>query len=256
MNRPYGVRLVKIIASLLIVLLLPLLVAAQGRFFQRGGETALHNPGYDSRFVFTRIRYRGGGFFGGGSWSHDYPRADQHLPRILEDITTLSPRIDGTNVFDLDDPEIFQNPIIYVSEPGFWSIRDNEAANLRTYLLKGGFIIFDDFEGPQQWNNMAAQMARALPEHRWIQIDVSHPIFHSFFELKTINAPHPTVNVTPAYYAMFDRNDPSRRMIALANHNSDLAEYWEWSATGLFPVDTTSEAYKLGVNYIIYAMTH
>jgi hypothetical protein len=245
------------VALFVLIVILPILVSAQGRFRQRGGgESAFNNPAYDSRFVFTRIRYRGGGFFGGGSWAHDYPRADQHLPRILEDITTMTPQLEVSSVFDLDDPEIFQNPIIYVSEPGYWTIRDNEVPNLRAYLLKGGFIIFDDFEGPQHWDNMSRQMARAVPELRWVQIDVSHPIFHSFFELKAINAPHPTMNVTPGYYAMYENNDPKRRMIGLANHNSDLAEYWEWSATGLFPVDTTSEAYKLGVNYIIYAMTH
>jgi hypothetical protein len=74
--------------------------------------------------------------------------------------------------------------------------------------------------------------------------------------MTTNDFPHPLVNVTPTYYAMFEHNDPSRPMIALANYNNDLAEYWEWSATGMFPVDFTSEAYKLGVNYIVYAMTH
>lgn len=244
------------IAAFVLVALVPLMVAAQGRFRQRGGGQAVDNLTYDSRFAFSRVRYRGGGFFGGGSWSHDYPRADQHLPRILEDLTTLRPQVGGSNVFDLDDPRIFENPILYVSEPGYWAIRDAEAKNLRAYLLKGGFIIFDDFEGPQQWDNMARQMAQAVPELRWTQIDVAHPIFHTFFELKAINAPHPTVRVTPAYYALFEHNDPKRRIVALANHNSDLAEYWEWSATGMFPVDTTTEAYKLGVNYIIYGMTH
>jgi hypothetical protein len=245
------------VAALVVAVLVPLVVAAQGGFGRRGrGPSGFQNPDYDSRFVFSRIRYGGGGFFGGDSWAHDYPQADQHLPRLLEDITALDPQLDVSNVFVLDDPEVFNNPIIYVSEPGFWRIRDSEAVNLRQYLLKGGFIIFDDFEGPQHWNNMAAQMARAVPELRWVEIDVSHPIFHSFFELQSIDAPHPSVRVTPAYYAMYLDNDPNKRMVALANHNSDLAEYWEWSATGMFPVDFTSEAYKLGINYIIYAMTH
>jgi hypothetical protein len=235
--------------------LLPLVAAGQGRYRQ---ETAASNLDYDSRFVFTRIRYGGAGFggFGGASWAHDYPRADQHLPRILDDLTTIRPRLEGSNVLDLDDPEIFRNPIIYISEPGFWRIRDSEAANLRTYLLKGGFVIFDDFEHEEQWNNMAEQMRRALPDHGFVEIDVGHPIFHSFFEMKTIDFPHPLVNVTPTYFAMYLNNDPSQRMIALANYNNDLAEYWEWSATGMFPVDFTSEAYKLGVNYIVYGMTH
>jgi hypothetical protein len=211
---------------------------------------------YDARFAFTRIRYSSGWGRGGGSWAHDYPRADQHLPRILAELTTMRPRLEGTNVFDLEDAAIFENPIVYVSEPGFWTVSDNGAANLRAHLLKGGFVIFDDFEGEAQWDNMARQMGKVLPQHRFVQIDVRHPIFHSFFEMKTIDFPHPTVNVMPSYYAMFEDNDPTRRILALANYNNDLAEYWEWSATGLFPVNFTNEAYKLGVNYIVYAMIH
>ncbi len=101
---------------------------------------------------------------------------------------------------------------------------------------------------------MARQMSQVLPDHQWIEIDVSHPIFHSFFEMKRIDFPHPTVNVIPSYFAMFEDNDPTRRIIVLANYNNDLAEYWEWSSTGMFPVDTTNEAYKLGVNYILYGV--
>jgi hypothetical protein len=218
-----------------------------------GGQEA--SADYDGRFTFTRIRYGGWGR-GGGSWAHDYPRADEHLPRIVAELTTMQPRVGSSNVFDLEDDGIFHNPVIYVSEPGFWAITDAGAANLRGHLLKGGFLIFDDFEGESQWDNMARQMARVLPEYRWTEIDVTHPIFHAFFEMKRIDFPHPLVNVIPTYFAMFDDNDPSQRIMVLANYNNDLAEYWEWSATGMFPIANTNEAYKLGVNYVIYAMTH
>jgi hypothetical protein len=243
---------VRIRSAVLLSVLLPFIALGQEPRSARVSE----NLAYDSRFAFTRIRYHSGWNRGGGTWAHDYPRADLHLARIVDDLTHVRPRLDGSNVYDLDDPDIFLNPVIYISEPGFWTIGDAEAANLRTYLLKGGFVIFDDFEGPQQWDNMRRQMARALPDHRFVEIDVRHPIFHSFFEMKKIDFPHPVVHVTPSYYAMFQDNNPSRPMIALANYNNDLAEYWEWSATGMFPVTFTSEAYKLGVNYIVYAMTH
>ena len=214
-------------------------------------------PDYDGRFAFTRIRYGSGPGRRGGSWAHDYPRADEHLPRIIADLTTIRPRADGeSNVFDLEDDRIFQNPILYVSEPGFWTVTEAGAANLRAHLLKGGFLIFDDFEGPEQWDNMAQQMAHVLPAHRFIEIGVSHPIFHTFFEMKRIDFPHPLVNVIPSYFAMFEENDPTRRIVVLANYNNDLAEYWEWSSTGMFSVTSTNEAYKLGVNYIVYGLTH
>jgi hypothetical protein len=76
------------------------------------------------------------------------------------------------------------------------------------------------------------------------------------FDLKRLDVPHPTVDVVPDYRALFLGNDPNGRMVALANHNADLAEYWEWSADERFPVDVTSGAYEMGVNYLVYAMTH
>jgi hypothetical protein len=160
-------------------------------------------------------------------------------------------------VLDLDDPRVFDNPIIYISEPGFWTIRDSEAVNLRNYLLKGGFVIFDDFDGADQWSNMAAQMARALPDHQFIDITPEHPIFHSFFDVTNLYVPNFMVpGTTPVYRAIFENNDPSRRMIALANHNNDIAEYWEYTAEGLYDPDPRNNAYRLGVNYIVYGMTH
>ena len=169
---------------------------------------------------------------------------DQNLSAILDYITNMRVRLDGTNVFDLDDPGIFENPILYVSEPGYWTISASEAENLGKYLRKGGFIIFDDFEGDYHWRNMAAQMAQALPDHHWIPLTVDHPIFHSFFDIQKLDVPHPSVNVIPSYRAIFEDNDPSGRMIALANWNNDLAEYWEWSAEGLFNPDPTNDAYR------------
>jgi hypothetical protein len=251
----------RIIGAVLVVLLLVPLVYA-GQFFQlrRSPRQDFATVEYDSHFAFTRIRYNanlGSGFFrGGGGWEHDYPTADRNLAAILDYITNMRVRLDGSNVLDLDDPRIFDNPILYMSEPGYWTTTEAEARNLRAYLLKGGFLIFDDFEGRGHWNNMVAQMRRALPDHSFIPITVEHPIFHSFFSIQTLNVPHPSMSVPPGYLAMFENNDPTGRMIALANWNNDLGDYWEWSAEGLYGADPTNDAYRLGVNYIVYAMTH
>ena len=213
------------------------------------------NPGYSDRFVFTRIRYGGGGRRGGDAWAHDYPQADANMPRILREISRLNAHVGGSNVLDLEDPEIFKYPILYLSEPGFWGVTATGAEHLRQHLLKGGFIIFDDFEA-EQWHNFAAQMKRVLPDHTPIEIDQSHPIFDSFFRVPNPYVPHPLVRVTPEFYGYFEDNDPTKRMLAMVNFNSDLAEYWEYSGTGFFAMDLTNEAYKLGVNYIIYGYSH
>ena len=234
----------------------PLALAALlsgGHAPQRGYEQVPYNGG----FTFTRILYGGGGGFrrGGSAWAHDYPDADQHISKIVEYISTIPINVVGTNVYDLDDPEIFRHPIIYLSEPGTWGITDSEAENLRKYLLKGGFLMLDDFEG-QQWYNMEEQLRRAMPDHQLIEIGPDHPIFSSFFHVKDIYVPHAMYQLKPSYYAIFEDNDPKKRMLVLVNHDSDLAEYWEFSDTGMFPVDLSNEAYKLGVNYIFYALTH
>lgn len=212
---------------------------------------------YDGRFTFTRIRYGGRGFGrrGGAAWAHDYPDADRNIQLILSEFTTVPATRGVSNVFDLEDRGFFRYPIIYMSEPGFWTITDEGARNLREYLLKGGLIIFDDFEAAQ-WYNFEAQLRRAMPEYDLIEIGPDHAVFRSFFAVDDIYVPHPLVRVTPKYFAMFEDNDPAARMLALVNYNADLAEYWEYAGRGFFPVDITNEAYKLGVNYIIYGLTH
>jgi len=239
----------------LLIVAIPLVASGQIRG-RRGAELAGANLPYTGQFVFTRIMYGSPGWgFGGSSWSHDYPRADHHLPRLLEHLTSIDVNLGGSNVFTWDDPEVFKFPVAYLSEPGFWQLTDSGAKRLREYFLKGGFVIFDDFEGEQLYN-LEAQLKRTLPEYRLIEIDVTHPIFQSFFEMKTIDIPHPMYGLHPTYYGIFENNDPTQRMLAIINHDNDIAEYWEWSDTGFLPIDLTNEAYKLGVNYMIYGMTH
>jgi hypothetical protein len=236
------------------------LVAQRGGGF-RGSRGSIERVPYNGKFTFTRLRYGGGrGFgFGGGwgsnAWNHDYPQADMHLPMILEALTAIEPNLNVSNILDLEDPEIFRNPVLYMWEPGGWRITDEGARNLRDYMLKGGFVVFDDFEA-DQWYNFEDQFRRAMPEAEFIRLDGSHRMFHAFFELDELNLPHPSVRVEPAFYGVFKDNDPDGHLMALVCYNSDVAEYWEWSGRGYFPVDTTNDAYKLGINYMIYALTH
>jgi hypothetical protein len=217
-------------------------------------------PEYDGRFTFVRLRWdsgSGGRWRGGFSnaWNHDYPRAEQNLMTILKDLTLIDAVTDGSLILALDDPRLFKYPIAYMWEPGFWTMSDVQALRFREYLQKGGFAIFDDFER-EQWNNFEAQMRRVLPEARWVKLDRSHPIFDSFFRMKTIEFPHPMYGFKPTYYGIYEDNDPRRRLMVIANHDNDVAEYWEWSGRGMFPVDASNEAYKLGVNYMLYGLTH
>ena len=216
---------------------------------------------YDGRFTFVRLRWNsgaGGGRFRGGmsdAWNHDFPRAEQNLMRILKDLTLVDARTDAGLILTLDDPRLFLYPIAYMWEPGFWMMTDAEGERFREYLQKGGFAIFDDFE-QDQWINFENQMRRVLPEGRWFKLDKTNRVFDSFFRMDTIDFPHPMYGFLPTYYGLYENNDPSKRLMVIANHNHDVAEYWEFSGTGTFSVAPSNEAYKLGVNYMLYGLTH
>jgi hypothetical protein len=219
------------------------------------------NTEYDGRFVFVRLRYGSSlGDYGYGrysGWVHDYPRADVHLMKILKELTFMAPRMDGSNIFSLDDPQLASFPVAYMSEPGGWLPSEKEVEGFRAYLAKGGFVIFDDFDGAWDSHNLEKQMDRVVPGGRFIELDGTHPIFHSFFEIDSpLDFVPPYGTEPPLFKGMFEDNDPTKRLIAIANYNNDIGEYWEFSDTGLVPIDLSNEAYKFGVNYIVYAMTH
>jgi hypothetical protein len=217
------------------------------------------NAEYSGRFTFVRLRYEplSSGFRRRDfMWDHDYPRAERHLSTLLEELTTVVPHRDSTNILAADDPELFKFPIAYLSEPGFWTMNEAETTNLRAYLLKGGFLIFDDFERGD-WFNFAEQMRRLLPEHRLVQLEPDHPIFHAFYDIDSFEGfRHPYSGMQSEFYGVFEDNDPAKRLLVIANYNADIGESWEWSDTGFIPIDLTNQAYKLGINYIVYAMTH
>jgi hypothetical protein len=266
----------KVLAVLLIVSALAVMAVAAGaqsRGRQRQQFRVQRTPqnydginvGYDGQLAFVRLRYATGlgGYGRRGSrepaWAHDYPTADIHMMKIVNDLTTVGPHIDGSNIYSLDDPELMDHPIAYMSEPGFWSMSDDEAKGLRTYLLKGGFIIFDDFRG-RDWWNLEEQMRHVLPEGHFVEIDASHPIFNSFFEIKDLSFLRSYNESSsefgrPTYWGIFEDNDPKKRLIAIANRDNDLGEYWEYSDTGTDPVDFSNEAFKFGVNYFVYGLT-
>lgn len=212
---------------------------------------------YDGRWAFVRLRHTVGvgGFGRGGEppWAHDYPTAERNFARILQEITLIKPHLDESNIFTMDDPDLFAYPIAYMSEPGFWQMSDAELEGIQNYIKKGGFVIFDDFRG-SHWYNFEEQVRRVIPDGRLVPLDTSNPIFHSFFD---INIAETQGYYGPAtFHGVFEDNDPDKRLLLIANYNHDLGELWEYSATGFVAVDLTNDAYKYGVNYIIYAMTH
>ena len=211
------------------------------------------NVPYDGQFTFARIRYT---VYGRSGWEFDYPQMERNFMAALRELTTLRPHIAGSNIHTLDDPELLRYPIAYLSEPGYWIPSDAEAAGLRTYLAKGGFLIVDDFMRGE-WENFAHQMRRVLPDARLVRLDVGHPVFDTFFHVDSLGMPYPHDPYLAAeFLGVFEDNDPAKRLMVVINYNNDIGDYMEWSHQDWLPVNPTNDAYKLAVNYVLYGMTH
>jgi uncharacterized protein DUF4159 len=228
--------------------------------FRGRSEAVLPNAAYDGRFTFVRLRYGPATQYVSQRipWSHDYPAGERHFMKIMNELSLLNPHIEETDIIGFDDPELFRHPVAYMAEPGYLTLSDDEAVRFREYLTKGGFVIFDDFaERRGGWFNFEAQMARVLPGARFVDLDATHPIFHSFFEIDNLDIiPQYYDSGRPIFRGIYENNDPAKRLLVMVNFNTDISEYWEFSDTGFKPIDESNEAYKLGVNYIIYGMTH
>jgi hypothetical protein len=244
-----------------------------GNFF--GGALGCPNPPfknvpYDGKFTFARIIYTGGPgncyYRGEPSWAHGFGyterTAEGNLMKITAEVSALKGHVDGTNAVAIDDPMLFKYPVAFLVEAGYLQLSDTEAKILHDYVEKGGFIIVDDSRddfrrGQSGWGNIEAQFGRIFPGLHPMDIPVTHPIFHSFFDIKSFDIVKQFYDQgPPVFRAIFENNDPKKRLLVMINFNTDVSNYWEFSAQGWRPVDESNEAYKLGVNYLFYALTH
>jgi hypothetical protein len=232
-------------------------------------QELMPNIPYDGRLTFVRLSYelpmrfgfggRGGGgrCYGGPiAWLHDYPCAERNLAHVLREVSLVRPYVEGGNIYEFGDPELFKFPIAYMSEPGYWRPTDQESNAFREYVLKGGFVIFDDFRG-RDWYAFESAVLKALPEAQLVRLDGSEKIFRSFFEIESLENFIPPYNSNrPEWWGVFEGNDRSKRLMIVASFNNDLGDYWEYSGTGWHALDMTNEALKLGINYMIYGMLY
>ena len=220
-------------------------------------------PHRNSEFVFARVQFTEREFrthWWEEPWHHDYPASDEFLLTMLKELTVVHVQTDAYKIVPLSSPEIFQYPFLYVSEPGFMDLTDQEVANLGKYLRRGGFIMADDFrtasylgDGIEELAVLRYYLKRAVPEWDLVPLTVTHPIFSSFFKIDTLNMPPPYGSFVPQFWGLSDNHGTLR---VIANYNNDLGEFWEWVDKGEMPFHFASESTKLAVNYVIYAMTH
>ncbi|HZP33310.1 MAG TPA: DUF4159 domain-containing protein [Candidatus Acidoferrales bacterium] len=216
-------------------------------------------------WTFVRFHYdmAYGGFRGFQRWAADYPKSDRQLVQGVVRLTRINTFI-GEQVVDAHSDEIYKWPWIFVEDPGWWVLSPVEAARMRTYLLRGGFMFFDDTHGDQEWNVMMQGIHMIFPDRAVEDLKNNDEIFHTMYDLDDrFQIPGtrfiwngrryaPDMKV-PRWSAV--RDDKGRIMIAIC-HNSDVGDAWEWADSPDYPERATSMAYRIAINYIIYGMTH
>ncbi|HYM11617.1 MAG TPA: DUF4159 domain-containing protein [Bryobacterales bacterium] len=268
-------------AALAALLLVAIAGPAQRRRFgpPQGDEAPL--PAREAEFHFLRVEYtdlpqyhRRWGYasrdgMGTGWWLVDWPDADNHF-------TTGIQRLTGIDTGDprhlrLTDDRLFDYPWIYATQTGWWDLSAAETDRLREYLLRGGFLVVDDFWGPEQWEVFRQTMDRVLPGRSITDIAESDAVMHVLYDIRekdrtfipgsrhlrrglggSVEIVQP-LGTAPAWRAMYDDKN---RMVVAINFDTDVGDAWEFADVPYYPEAMTALAYRYGINYIIYAMTH
>jgi hypothetical protein len=195
-------------------------------------------------------------------WTQDYPRADRALANAVRRITRIDARSVEQPVSLDDSDEIYNWPFLYAVQVGEWGLTDTEATKLRDYLLRGGFFMADDCHGSQEQAYFEGTMKKVFPDRDLVDIPDNDPIFHTIFDLDDrIQVPgaehlatgHKKDGVVPHWKGIYD--DHGRLMVAFVL-NSDIGDSWEFLDDPRYPVKYTVFGTELGVNYVVYAMTH
>jgi hypothetical protein len=227
-----------------------------------------------TEWVFARLMYppigRGWGFryamdweHGASNWTIDYPRSDRHFVQAVRRLTRVHTRSVEQPV-NLDEGDAYDWPWLYAVEVGHWELTDNQVKALREYLLRGGFLMCDDFHGTQEWEVFTASMKRVFPDRPIVEIDNPDQIFHALYDLDDrYQVPgaqflysgriYEKDGVTPHWRGIYD--DKNRLMVSL-NFNMDLGDSWEWADNPRYPEKFSALGIRIGVNNVIYAMTH
>ncbi len=223
-------------------------------------------------FQFVRLMYAGNrycysGWGGQGrgnqAWRTDWPDAEHHFLKGVGRLTRVEAARDG-RLLTPSAKDIFDYPWIYAVEVGYWHLNDREAAQIREYLLRGGFLMVDDFHGSCEWAAFVASMERVFPDRRIVDIPEEDEAFHVIYDLdQRIQIPSRMYSYngqtwekdgfTPHWRGIYDDDD--RLMVAI-NFNMDIGDAWEHADWPDYPENMTALAYRFGINYLIYAMTH
>ena len=215
-------------------------------------------------FTFVRLRYTGEGRWWGSGWDVDLPASDRNFIRKLAQATNI-PVVRREKIISVGSPELFNYPFAYILEVGSLSLSSAEAANLREYLLRGGFIMVDDFHGGAEWHSFYRQLKKIFPEREPEDIPITHPLFHCFFDINSLVQIPGVRSIFNGRtyerrdgYPVYCRGvyDEHGRLMMMINFNTDIGDAWEHAAEAFYPREYSDWAYRIGINAVVYALTH
>jgi hypothetical protein len=262
----------KLLSFAVVVLLLfglstGLLAWQRNGFEYEDGESLPTNTSDKAEWIFARFHYDSGGEFAGfrgfQRWAADYPKSDRQFIVGVRRLTRLDTR-PTEEVVDANSDDIFNWPWIFVEDPGAWRVSQTQAARLREYLLRGGFIFLDDTHGDVEWEYLMDGVRMIFPDRPVEELADKDELFHVLYDLDDRfqipgtrfiwgNRRYTADSAVPKWRGI--RDDKGRIMVAIC-HNSDVGDAWEWADSPRYPERATSLAYRIGINYIVYAMTH
>ncbi|HYR88923.1 MAG TPA: DUF4159 domain-containing protein [Terriglobia bacterium] len=235
-------------------------------FLQRSSSDA---PRQDSEFVYARIRYHmtsDAWRVREVPWHHDYPYGDRTFPTVLGEVTNIKTSPTSYRIVDIDSPELFEYPFAYLCEPGYLELNEKDTRNLREYLDRGGFIMVDDFRtadfSPQAGGSeddiasFRRQMKKVYPDRDFVRLDVSDPIFNSFYKITSLDMEPPYVFPGQRPVEFLGLRDTHGNLEMVLNNNNDISEFWEWLDEGEKSMRDAATAFHFGINDVMYAMTH
>lgn len=264
-------RALKCLSALAIFLWLPVGIASSQ---SAGLHPHIPKNKLDAEFKMARVmyptnRYAGSHGISQPMWAVDYPLAEEHFLEALNRLTKVEASDDSWHL-ELTDPRIFEHPFLFLQQPaaGGWNPTEKDAAQLREYFKRGGFMLVDDFHGENEWAYFKSVIDYVLPDREIIEIPDSDPLMHVFYDLKDRKqlpgdrhlrrGPNGETVVDmrgelPHWRGIYD--DRGHLMVAI-NFNMDMGDSWEHADTPEYPAELTVQGYQLGINYVLYSMSH
>jgi hypothetical protein len=212
------------------------------------------NDAPPTELVVARLQYTAMGKFNGTGWSHNYPSSDQHFAQVISEATNINVKNVSYRIVELGSPEVFSYPFAVVSEPGEMALTDHEVDNLRQFIDRGGFMAMDDFDGPRDLSTLQRNLHRAFPDRDLVRLTIDHPIFNVFYHIDALNVVSPyLVDGEPIFYGLMNKDG---NIGIIACYNNDLENFWDYIDRGEYPLKPSIEAFRLGINFVVYSMSH